>query len=82
MRAFLVAGAALALGACGGGGETEANNTADPLTVDGNMMVDDNLSLEPMPGMDGNGAMDANTQNMMMQDAMTNDADTNLANGM
>jgi hypothetical protein len=30
----------------------------------------------------GNGAMDANTQNMMMQDANTNDPDTNLANGM
>jgi hypothetical protein len=26
--------------------------------------------------------MDANTQNMMMKDATTNDPDTNLANGM
>ena len=82
MRALLVAGAALALSACGGGEtETNAANEADPLAMD-NLMMDPNLSTGMTPGMDANGTMDANMQNMLIEDATTNDADTNLANGM
>ena len=83
--------AALTLAACGGG-ESQTNDTAagenaamdnmmatDPAmmngTMDANAMMDANM-------MGGNATMDANTHNAMMKDATTNDADTNLANGM
>ena len=33
-------------------------------------------------GMDGNASTNAATENMMLKDATTNDADTNLANGL
>lgn len=85
MRAiFLVAGAALALSACGGG-NTEANEV-NTLTTD-NMMVDSNAMMAPgdmanMDTMDPNMAMDANMANMMAEDMNTNSPDTNLANGM
>lgn len=84
MRALiLVAGAALALSACGGG-NNEANEvdtiSADNLVVDGN--------FDSMNGLDGNAMTDMNATgdsdvaNAMMEDATTNDADTNLANGL
>ena len=89
MRAFLVIGAALALGACGGGDtrSDEANMAAD------NMMIDQNMAMDPMMNADANMAMDPMmngttnsldpaTQNMIEQDMNTNDADTNLANGL
>ncbi len=97
MRTILLAGAILALSACGGG-ETETSD-ANAVTAD-NMMMDQNMMLDPNMTLDQNGAMgdmgnmggagaagaggtvDANTQNMMMKDATTNDPDTNLANGM
>ena len=87
MRALiLVAGAALALSACGGGNEaanSEANAMAvDNLSMEGNMM-DANMMDMNMGGMDANmatnGAVEAN---MMAQDMNTNAPDTNLANGM
>ena len=94
MRMILLASAALALSACGGGG-SEGNDAnalgADNMMLDQNMMMDGNMMMDPnmsangmtgMTGMDANGAMDANTQNMMAQDATTNDPDTNLANGL
>ena len=73
---------ALALSACGGGGETAANDAA---FADDNMLMDENLLLDSnamngMGGVDAN--MSANTANMMATDAVTNDADTNLANGL
>ena len=81
MRKILLAGVALALSACGGGG-TETNNaavlTTDNMLMDENMMLDQNM----MNGMDANATIDANTANLMMEDATTNDADTNLANGL
>ncbi len=95
MRMMILAGAVLALSACGGG-ETEANNTmaTDNMMMD--PMMDPNLSMDAngamganMGGamdangaMGANGAMDANTANMMAQDANTNSPDTNLANGL
>jgi hypothetical protein len=90
MRMMILAGAVLALSACGGG-ETEANNT---MAVDNTMMsdpmMDPNMSIDAnsmnMTGGDMTGTMngmDANTTaNMMAVDANTNAPDTNLANGM
>jgi hypothetical protein len=85
MRMIALAGLALALSACGGGGEKadEANTmAADNMMMDENLMMDSNASMNGMGGMDANASMGASTENMMMQDAMTNDADTNLANGL
>ena len=90
MRMMILAGAVLALSACGGG-ETEANNTmaldntmmSDPM-MDPNMSIDAN-SMNMTGDMSGtmNGTMDANTTaNMMAVDANTNSPDTNLANGL
>jgi actin-like ATPase involved in cell morphogenesis len=85
MRAFyLVAGAALTLAACGGGGEAE--------NTDANMMTDMNAGMTDMNVMDMNG-MDANmtmnaadgmnaTENAVVNDLTTNTPDANLANGM
>lgn len=85
MRTILLAGVALALSACGGGAET-ANDTNmlmdDNMMMDQNMMVDPNMSVDAMNGMGANGMVDSNTANLMEKDATTNDADTNLANGL
>ena len=97
MRMILLAGAALALAACGGGNDTAAND-ANALGND-NMMMDPNMldansgmtGMDGMNGMNGmdamngagaNGSVDAGTANMMAKDAATNDPDTNLANGL
>jgi hypothetical protein len=86
MRMILLAGAVLALSACGGGGDN-ANTT----TVADNAAMDANVAMDPSMMTDQNGAMgaattngtvDANTQDLMNQDAATHDADTNLANGL
>jgi hypothetical protein len=87
MRTIALAGLALALAACGGGESGTAANDAnavavDDMMMDQNLLLDANASMNGMSGMDANGAVDANTQNMMMKDAATNDADTNLANGL
>ncbi|HEX9954754.1 MAG TPA: hypothetical protein VGB48_06005 [Allosphingosinicella sp.] len=95
MRMMILAGAVLALSACGGG-ETEANNTMaadNMMAVD--PMMDPNMSMNGMDAnmsgnmagsaggaMTGNGAMDAGTANAMAVDANTNSPDTNLANGL
>ena len=85
MRALiLVAGAALAVSACSGGGQSEGNEV-DTLAVN-NLIVDENTAAGMNMGgemnMDMNATGDAATQNMMMNDMTTNDPDTNLANGM
>jgi hypothetical protein len=81
MRALiLVAGAALAVSACSGG-QNEANEV-DTLAVN-NLVVDENTAMDMNMGADMNMDMNATTtDNMMMNDMTTNDADTNLANGM
>ena len=76
---FLVCCAALTLSACGGGNEA---NDANALAAD-NMMMDQNaMTMNDVGGMDANVATNAATENMMINDLTTNDADTNLANGM
>lgn len=85
---ILAAGAAVTLAACGGGGSEAENNAAtlqvDNLVVNGTVADDAAMNM----GIDGNMASDANmttagnTQEMMNQDATTNDPDTNLANGI
>ena len=85
MRVILLAGLALAVSACGGGNDSTANE-ANALIED-NLMLDSNaMMIDPamngMTNMDANLAGDMNTQNLMIQDAMSNDADTNLANGL
>jgi ABC-type antimicrobial peptide transport system permease subunit len=88
MRTLLtIAGAALALAACSG---ADNNNEADTLQVN-NLIVDDGTTMNAdmnarMPG-DANMMraydMDAmNTQELQQNDLATNDADTNLSNGL
>ena len=75
---FLISCAALAVAACG---RDDATDEANVMTAD-NMMVADNAVLDPTMNADANMAVDPATQNAMEQDLTTNDADTNLANGM
>ena len=89
MRKFWLAGAVLAISACSGGGNNDANTAAaDNLAVDQNMTADQNMIGDPNMAMDqvnaaeANGSVDANTAAAMKQDANTHDHDTNLANGM
>ena len=87
MRTILLAGVALALSACGGGGsETAANDAnammADNMLMDENLMLDANGSLNGTTAVDANGSVNSSTRNLMEKDAVTNDPDTNLANGL
>lgn len=90
MRTILLAGVALALSACGSGDSGTAANEANALSAD-NMLMDDNMMMDPNASMNGTTGLDAGaagaagnaaTQNLMQQDANTNDPDTNLANGL
>jgi hypothetical protein len=78
-------GMALTLSACGGGDSSTQANDVNAMGVD-NMALDmngmDANAMDGMAGMDANGAVDANTANMMEKDATTHDPDTNLANGI
>jgi hypothetical protein len=80
MRIIALAGLALALSACGGNNGNSADE-ANALTTD-NLLVDDNLMMDGTGGMDANASTNATTENLMMNDAATNDPDTNLANGL
>ena len=92
MTGSMIAGAALLVAACGGGENAEANNMAmDNMAMDPMMdgTTNDVTAVDAGTGMDANMSMDANmtmdantTANMMANDMMSNDADTNLANGM
>ncbi len=60
MRIIALAGLALSLAACGGGGEKadEANTlAADNMMMGDNMMMDANASMNGMGGMDANASM-------------------------
>ena len=76
MRAFLlISVAALGLAACGRDDRAEDANMADA-----NMTMEENLALDM--NADANVDVNADTANAMAEDLTTNDADTNLANGM
>jgi hypothetical protein len=85
MRTIALAAVALALSACGGNSDTSANDanalTVNDLSTDQNLMLDDN-AMNAAAGADANGSVNAATANMMAKDAVTHDADTNLANGL
>ena len=75
MRAFLlISVAALGLAACGRDDRAEGVNMADA-----NMMMEENVALDTM-NADAN--LDLNTDTANATDLTTNNADTNLANGM
>lgn len=79
MRALiLAAGAALTLAACGGDSDEAAETNMTVETLDaGNLVVNDPAALN------GTATLDANTSaNLVAEDLTTNDADTNLANGL
>ena len=88
MRALLtIAGAALALAGCSG---ADNSNEVDTLAVN-NLVVDDGTTMNAdmnamMPGdmnaMTANDMNAMNTQELQQKDLTTNDADTNLANGI
>ena len=86
MRTMALATLALALSACGGGGDASGNEanalSADNMAMDENLMMDPNLSANGTVTPDANGASNSATQNLMAKDAQTNDPDTNLANGL
>jgi hypothetical protein len=91
MRMILIAGAALAITACGGGGNKSGTNTANGTMGTNGATTNGMMTPPPAAGVGTNGAMgapaapngamDSNTQNLMAKDARTNDPDTNLANG-
>ena len=81
MRALiLVAGAALTLTACGG---TDSATDENAVSTE-NLAIDDNAMLaNDAGGLDANTATNAEAEaNLVANDLTTNDADSNLANGI
>ncbi|WP_310467103.1 hypothetical protein [Sphingomonas sp.] len=81
MRALiLLAGAALTLSACG---ETDSPTDDMNVTTE-NVAIDDNAMLgNEAGGLDANAATNSEAEaNLVANDLTTNDADTNLANGL
>ena len=75
MRSILmISCAALALAACG---RDDAANEANVVAAD-NLVITDDPMMDPAMNADANMA----TNNAVAEDLTTNDADTNLANGM
>ena len=74
---FLISCAAVALAACG---RDDAANEAN-LATD-NVVVTDDALVDPAMNADANLATDPAANNAVAEDLTTNDADTNLANGM
>ena len=71
---------ALALGGC-----AEGTNTSEEVNVALENLTGENVMVGDQDTLNGavEGSLDEqNTQNMMIEDATTNDPDTNLANGM
>jgi hypothetical protein len=91
MRTLLtIAGATLALGLAGCSGGNDADNATDTLAVN-NLIIDDGTTLNAdmnagmpsdMNAMTANDMNAMTTQDLQQKDLTTNDADTNLANGL
>ena len=78
MRALiLVAGAALALSACGKNEATDDTNTLDVNTIVVDNSADATMDMNAMTDANGMAMNDAHAMDMNV-----NDADANLANGM
>jgi hypothetical protein len=75
---FLISAAALALAACG---RDDAADEANVVAAD-NLVVTDDAMMDPAMNADANLATDPAANNAVVEDLTTNDADTNLANGM
>ena len=79
MRSILmISCAALALAACG---RDDAANEANVVAAD-NLVITDDPMMDPAMNADTNLATDPAANNAVVEDLTTNDADTNLANGM
>ena len=79
MRSILmISCAALALAACG---RDDAANEANVVAAD-NLVITDDPMMDPAMNADANLATDPTANNAVVEDLTTNDADTNLANGM
>ncbi len=81
---LLVAGSMLALSACGSNNEANQTDLAvnnlvvgDVTSANDTMMMNGDMNAMDMNAMNG-----SDTANAMATDMNTNDADTNLANGM
>ena len=74
---FLISAAALALAACGRDDAADENVIAAD-----NLVVTDDAMMDPALNADANLATDPAANNAVVEDLTTNDADTNLANGM
>ena len=84
MRALiLVAVAALAVSACSKNEAAENTMNVDETLTTENVVANDPMAIDAANGMDANMTMDANTLNAAeANDLVTNEADTNVANGM
>ena len=85
MRTIALAALALGLSACGGGNDKaadDANLAVDNMLMDDNLMIDSNASLNGATGLDANASVNAGTETLKAKDSVTNDPDTNLANGL
>jgi len=81
MRSLIVTGlAVLALGACGDGRDADEANQADLAVND--LMVENLDSANAAMNADMTNMSNEDHANMVMNDLTTNDADTNLANGL
>ena len=81
MRALiLVAGAVLTLSACNANDADNESLNVDNLAVE-NLVVNDPAAMNGVT-TDANGVTNSDTANLVVEDLTTNDADTNLANGM
>ena len=75
---ILAAGAVLTLTACG-----KTDSPTDDMNAADNMLVDETAVANDVGGLDANAATNAGEEaNLVANDLITNDADTNLANGM
>ena len=75
---LLISCAAVALAACG---RDDAANEANVVAAD-NLVVTDDAMMDPAMNADANLVTDPAANNAVVEGLTTNDADTNLANGM
>ncbi len=77
----MVAGAALLVAACGGEGDTAANNATTELDTDATLNAGDGTGIDAATGADANMSMDVNMTDTNASANVTTDAG-NATNGM